>query len=88
MPFYTSSVHLTVKLHLTQSPKNNKYYIKSQEDLYQVNEIFKLMGPGYSAIWWLYQIIATAFCILGALILAPVTWLEQLYADRNKEKAS
>jgi len=29
----------------------------------------------------LWQILATAVCVLGALALAPVTWLEQRRAN-------
>ncbi len=51
-----------------------RYYIKKQEDLYQVNEFLKFvsMAPG-AAICGALQFLATLFCLVGALLLGPVT---------------
>lgn len=81
VPFYKSNVHLTTKLRLVQSLDDNKYYIKSQEDLYQSNEVVKFFWPGGATILWFWQISATGLCILGALLLAPMTWLEQRHSN-------
>jgi hypothetical protein len=81
IPFYKSNVHLTTKIHLVQLG-NGKYYIQSQEDLYQLNEVVKFFWPGGATIIWLWQIFATILCILGALILAPMTWMEQRHANQ------
>ena len=82
VPFYKSNVHLTTKLHLVHSEDDNKYYIKSQEDLYQLNEVVKFFWPGGATIIWFWQMVATGICILGALLLAPVTWVEQRHANK------
>jgi hypothetical protein len=60
---------------------DGKYYIQSQEDLYQLNEVVKFFWPGGATIIWLWQLFATALCIVGALLLAPVTWVEQRHAN-------
>lgn len=82
IPFYKSNVHLTTKLHLVQSEDDKKYYIKGQEDLYQLNEVVKFFWPGGSTILWFWQLFNTLMCIAGALILAPITWLEQGHSNR------
>jgi hypothetical protein len=64
------------------SEDESKYYIKSQEDLYQLNEVVKFFWPGGATIIWFWQLAATGMCILGALILAPVTWIEQRHANK------
>ncbi|TVY82213.1 hypothetical protein LSUE1_G007321 [Lachnellula suecica] len=81
VPFYKSDVHLTTKLHLVHSSKDSKYYIKLQEDLYQSNEVVKFFWPGGATIIWFWQMFATFLCIVGALTLAPVTWMYQKRAN-------
>jgi hypothetical protein len=80
VPFYKSDVHLTTKLVLSQNSNNGKFYIESQEDLYQSNEVVKFFWPGGATIIWLFQMFATLMCILGALVFAPITWWEQKQA--------
>jgi len=82
VPFYKSNVHLTTKIRLVQSENDGKYYIKSQEDLYQLNEVVKFFWPGGATIIWLWQIFTTGLCILGALVLAPLTWMEQRHVNQ------
>ena len=82
VPFYKSNVHLTTKLQLVHSEHDGKYYIKSQEDLYQPNELVKFFWPGGATIVWFLQLIATFSCIAGALLLTPVTWMEQRHAEK------
>jgi hypothetical protein len=81
VPFYKSNVHLTTKLHLVHK-SDGKYYIKSQEDLYQSNEVVKFFWPGGATIIWLWQLFATFLCIVGALTLAPVTWMYQRQSNK------
>ena len=80
LPFYKADVRLTTKLHLVYHNQDNKYYIKSQEDLYQLNEVVKFFWPGGAMIIWLWQLFATALCIVGALILSPVSWTYQRHS--------
>lgn len=82
VPFYKSNVHLTTKLHLYHSKEDSKYYITSQEDLYQLNEVVKFFWPGGATIIWCWQMFATFLCIVGSLLLAPVTWIEQRHANK------
>jgi hypothetical protein len=82
IPFYKSNVHLTTKLHLVQSENDSKYYIKGQEDLYQLNEVVKFFWPGGATVIWLWQVFNTFLCILGALLLAPITWIEQGHSNK------
>lgn len=77
IPFYLAHVNLVTVLQLKRSKQSDKYYIQSQNDLYQVNEILRFIFLGGSSILWLLQIIATVFCVLGALILWPQTWVEE-----------
>ncbi|TVY40928.1 hypothetical protein LSUB1_G002742 [Lachnellula subtilissima] len=82
VPFYKSDVRLTTKLSLVQSTEDNKYYIKSQEDLYQLNEVVKFFWPGGATVIWVWQMLATFLCIVGALMLAPVTWMFQRHSNK------
>jgi len=87
VPFYEANVHLTTKLQLQQL-SDKKHYIKLQEDLYQVNDLIKFFVPfGASALVWVFQVLATFVCTLGALIFAPFTWYQQETMDPRVEKA-
>jgi hypothetical protein len=51
-----------------------RYFIRGQEDHYQVNEFLKFVFPwGASLIWYVWQVLATVVCIIGALVFWPVT---------------
>jgi hypothetical protein len=65
-----------------------RYYIKKQEDLYQVNEFVKfvLMAPGAS-LCGLFQLGATLFCAAGVLLLSPVVRAVGV-AGRGKERVA
>ncbi|ETN39883.1 uncharacterized protein HMPREF1541_06109 [Cyphellophora europaea CBS 101466] len=56
-----------------------KYYIQSQNDLYQTNEFIKFVAPWGvgSTIVILWQIFATLMCVVGAMILWPLTWFRE-----------
>ena len=88
VPFYKANVNLTVKLHLVHKASTNKYYISSQEDLYQINEVVKFFLPGGATFLWLWQVLASFVCVLGALVLAPITWMEQRWADEGNSKVN
>jgi hypothetical protein len=87
LPIYKANVHLTSVLHLIQIPspdhqgydnaEGGKWYIMHQEDLYQTDEVVKFFWPGGNWVLWAFQLFATGMCILGALSLAPVTWMMQ-----------
>lgn len=86
VPFYQSNVRLTTKLQLVQSPENNKYYIQSQEDLYQLNEVVKFFWPGGATILWLWQLLNMSLCVVGVLIFKPITMFDQRHAVVNAVK--
>ena len=84
VPFYAPKVNLVTVLHLSHSAENNKYYIDSQQDLYQVNEFIKFCWPGGATLTLLWQWINTFLSILGAFVLAPMTWYQERVAARKK----
>ena len=84
VPFYKSHVKLVTVLHLKH--EGDKYYIESQEDLYQINELVKFFWPGGATILTVLQWIATVNCVIAALLLAPFTWVEQGVANNKARK--
>ena len=81
IPFYAATVNLTTVLQLIQGsrtrrtvPESDKYYIQSQEDLYQVDEFVKFFLPFHigTTIVAFWHWIATWCCIIGAIVLGPV----------------
>ncbi|KAG9259124.1 uncharacterized protein F5Z01DRAFT_642381 [Emericellopsis atlantica] len=88
VPFYKAPVRLVSVLRLTQRqqppPPSNahaaaidhdkgKYYIASQEDLYQVNDFINFLMPGFGpALWWLWQVFSALLCVVGSLVFLPL----------------
>ncbi|KXX74128.1 hypothetical protein MMYC01_208953 [Madurella mycetomatis] len=70
------------------SSKPMRYYIKKQEDLYQVNEFLKfvLMAPGAS-VCGAFQLLATMVCVLGVILLGPLVRAVGA-AGRGKERVA
>lgn len=77
VPFYHAPVHLTAVLTLRYNCAEKKYYIHSQNDLYQVDQFVKFFAPGGWALVYMWHAFACAFCVLGAWALWPVTWVEE-----------
>lgn len=67
-----------------QNEGDGKFYIQGQEDLYQPDEVVKFFWPGGTWAVWALQLWAAMLSVLGALALAPVTWVEQKRADNKK----
>jgi len=68
------------------NPSDNKYYIQSQNDLYQVDEFIKfVMPPGWILVW-AWQFWSTFFCLLGAAMLWPITLIEQFIWHEKQSK--
>ncbi|KAI7215926.1 hypothetical protein KC333_g5161 [Hortaea werneckii] len=91
IPFHRSPVNLTTVLHLTRSPSSssNKYLIKSQNDLYQVDQFVRFflpwgMGTTLVSLWHAW---ATFFCVVLAWIFAPFLRLEEAWAERRTRGA-
>lgn len=67
-----------------------KYYVQSQQDLYQTSEFVKFVVPWFgigtiSVIVW--QFVATFFCVVGAVVGWPVSWLEENVWGGNKDRS-
>ncbi|KAF2195253.1 hypothetical protein K469DRAFT_698822 [Zopfia rhizophila CBS 207.26] len=77
IPFYRAPVSLVTVLKLSHSKDDCKYYIESQNDLYQVDQFIKFVAPGGWVLVWLWQFAATLLCVLGAAVLWPVSWVEE-----------
>jgi hypothetical protein len=66
-----------------------KYYITSQNDLYQTSEFVKFVFPWFglgTATVMLCQFIATFICIVGAVLGWPISWLEENVIGGNRER--
>jgi len=97
LPFLRANVELTTVLQLVAEPyptphhpdKRNRYYIQSQNDLYQVNEWIKFISQfGVLSLFVLtWQLVATGFCVLGAAVMWPVSWVEQNVVGGNHERS-
>ena len=62
-------------------PPTSRYYIASQEDLYQMNEALQFIMPGFGRrLWTVWQLVSTLICVLLSLITLP------LYLFLNKPK--
>ncbi|KAI6892031.1 hypothetical protein D0869_14098 [Hortaea werneckii] len=91
IPFHRSPVNLTTVLHLTRSPSSKKYLIKSQNDLYQVDQFVRFflpwggIGTTLVSLWHAW---ATFFCVVLAWIFAPFLRLEQAWAERRTRGAA
>lgn len=77
VPFYVAPVNLVTVLQLVHDKESDKYYISSQDDLYQVNQFVRFIWLGGWLVLWLCQITATFFCLIGAILLWPQTWVEE-----------
>jgi hypothetical protein len=90
IPFYKAPVSLVTVLKLER--RNEKYYIASQEDLYQTDELVKFVMPwGGALLVQVWQLVATLMCALGVWFLWPLGLLfdYQRGAESSpKEKAN
>lgn len=58
-----------------------RYYITSQEDLYNLNDCVRFLLPGLGPLlWYFWQLYSTLLCVLGSVIFMP------LYLVLNKSK--
>ncbi|KAH6892952.1 hypothetical protein B0T10DRAFT_481148 [Thelonectria olida] len=81
IPFYKAPVRLVSVLQLAQRTPfvrgdveaKQKYYISSQEDLYQSTECLRFVMPGLGPyLWHLWQLCSTIICVIGSLLFLPV----------------
>ncbi|KAI7817184.1 hypothetical protein BC939DRAFT_466734 [Gamsiella multidivaricata] len=83
VPFYKSHVQLVSALHLSRTSDDSKYYIHKQEDLYQVNEFVKFVWPYGDIVLTIWQCFMALLCVVGALLLAPLTWAGEMIAQKK-----
>jgi hypothetical protein len=88
VPFYAAPVELTTVLQLQRDKSDGKYYISSQNDLYQVDQWIKFLVPGGWALVVLWHLWATACCVVGTYLLVPVTWLEEAWGWGDGDNAA
>ncbi|KAK3186674.1 hypothetical protein K4F52_004420 [Lecanicillium sp. MT-2017a] len=63
-------------------PAKERYFIASQEDLYQMNEALHFIMPGFGRqVWTIWQLVSTVICVILSLITLP------LFLFLNKGKA-
>jgi len=88
IPYYRAPVTLTTVLQLTKPEGSTKYHIKSQNDLYQVDQFVRFVapwgiGPALVIFWHFW---ATVACIVGAYLGTPFTMFMQNLADRKETR--
>ncbi|KAI9902420.1 hypothetical protein N3K66_001772 [Trichothecium roseum] len=50
-----------------------RFYIASQEDLYQVNDCLQFLLPGLGPMLWFgWQVYSTVLCVIGSLLFLPL----------------
>ncbi|XXG98557.1 hypothetical protein Hte_004882 [Hypoxylon texense] len=56
-----------------------RYFIKGQEDNYQVEDFLKFIAPwGASMLWTIWQLFATLVCVVGVTLLrVPLAWFRE-----------
>lgn len=89
VPFHSAPVSLVTVLRLVHDRPSNRYYIQQQQDLYEPDECCKFFSL-FRVVWLLavvWQFVATGFCVLGALLGGPVSWVEENAVGGNREKS-
>ena len=66
------------------SPQLRKYFIASQNDLYQVDQFTRFILPlGGATLVLIWHWLATVSCIIGARLFSPLTRRKQALADAH-----
>ena len=88
--FSPASVSLVTVLQLLPATAGGKkrYLIRSQNDLYQVNEYLKFVSlfGVLSVMVMAFQLVATGLCVLGAVAGWPISWVEENVVGGNRER--
>ncbi len=83
------SSHTNGDKNITTSPER-RYFIRGQQDHYQLNDILKFIAPlGASTLYYLLQLFATFLSAVGVALLWPVTSVYErglTKPDENSEK--
>ena len=105
VPLHSVHARLVVKLQLVRGRSSDeagnadqadhvdqheaRYFIRSQEDLYQTGEFVKFVSL-FRVLWlglWVWRALATLACVLGQVVLAPVSWWEERRAIEKAKGA-
>lgn len=63
-----------------------RYFIASQNDHYQVTEWLKFVAPWFGPLLHRgWQLFATLLSVAGALLLAPLSWLDLQAGETSKK---
>ncbi|GAB7349149.1 hypothetical protein MBLNU459_g8089t1 [Dothideomycetes sp. NU459] len=65
----------------TSNKVEGKYYITSQNDLYQTDQFIKFVLPWFSLVVPLWQFFATLVCVVMSYLFYPVTWYEENFQE-------
>ncbi|KAI1815476.1 hypothetical protein GGS20DRAFT_543254 [Poronia punctata] len=70
------------------STKRYRYFIRGQEDHYQVNEFLKFIAPfGASVVWYMWQVFALFLCALGIPFLGPLKAVySRVFLDNSPQR--
>ena len=85
-PLLSRSESVSVVEQPLPTPPSEKYYIRSQHELYQTDELVKFLLPwgiGLQGVFF-WQIIATVLCVLGALVLRLPRWVKNKFFPRRQ----
>jgi len=81
LPTHRADVSLVTVLHLVQEIEEEtgkgKWYIQSQNDLYQTDQFIRFVVPWLAWTVTLWQYFATLVCVFFSYVFAPVTWWEE-----------
>ncbi|CAK3801241.1 hypothetical protein DOTSEDRAFT_69674 [Lecanosticta acicola] len=87
VPFHRAPVTLTTQLQLVRGSPSRKYYIQSQNDLYQADQLVKFFAPwgiGQTFVL-LVNFWATFLCVVMAWLGSPFTRYMQARADQGSQ---
>ncbi|KAF2279558.1 uncharacterized protein EI97DRAFT_371470 [Westerdykella ornata] len=85
LPFYRTPVSMVAVIRLEYHPPNNKYYIKSKNNLYQQDQLVKFIPliPGLPLLVMMMQYLGTVVALFMALLLLPVTVVKELWSSQG-----
>ncbi|KAG8627587.1 hypothetical protein KVT40_005070 [Elsinoe batatas] len=64
------------------SKAKGKWFIASQEDLYQTDQFMRFLVPQLAWLVVVWQVLATWACVVLSYLFEPVTWWEE---ERQRE---
>jgi len=89
-PTITTSDHKPLPLtkHSQQIVSTKKYYILTQNDLYQTSEFVKFVMPWFNIgtlVVMTWQFFSTLVCVVLAILFYPVSWVEENVWGANRK---